>query len=174
MRISLHLITSNQGLEEIKELYLNSFPAYERREFNELEKQLEKSYNQIFQVRLNQIIIGFISLWNFDDFVFVEHFAIYPNQRGKGYGKLVVQEVMDTTSKPIVLEVEPPIDEDSIRRVRFYCNFGLSILPQVYMQPSYDGVKPGVELKLMTNYNLPTDTWVMNCIRKIVASVYSL
>jgi hypothetical protein len=87
---------------------------------------------------------------------------------------MVVQAVMDTTSKPIVLEVEPPVDEDSIRRVRFYSSLGFSILPQVYMQPSYDGVKPSVELKLMTNYNLPTDTWVMSCIRIIIASVYSL
>jgi RimJ/RimL family protein N-acetyltransferase len=174
MRISLRLITSNLELEEIKGIYINSFPANERREFNELEKQLEKSDNQIFQVRLKQITIGFISLWNFDDFVFVEHIAISSSQRGKGYGKMVVQAVMDTTSKPIVLEVEPPVDEDSIRRVRFYSSLGFSILPQVYMQPSYDGVKPSVELKLMTNYNLPTDIWVMSCIRIIIASVYSL
>jgi ribosomal protein S18 acetylase RimI-like enzyme len=174
MDVGLHLITTSDELETIREIYLSSFPASERREFSELQKLLARPENQMFQVCTNQAIIGFISLWIFAEFVFVEHFAISSPQRGKGFGKTIMQRVMEVFAKPIVLEVEPPTDDVSSRRVRFYSGLGMSILPVVYIQPSYDGVKPPVELRLMTNYSQPTDAWVEHCVSIITSTVYSL
>jgi ribosomal protein S18 acetylase RimI-like enzyme len=174
MDIGLHLITSSDELETIREIYLSSFPASERREYSELEKQLVRSENQMFQVRSNKAVIGFLSLWIFAEFVFIEHLAISSTQRGKGFGKTIMQRVMEIFAKPIVLEVEPPTDDVSRRRVRFYSGLGMSILPVVYIQPSYDGVKPPVELRLMTNYSQPTDAWVEHCVSIITSTVYCL
>ncbi|NHB67173.1 GNAT family N-acetyltransferase [Perlabentimonas gracilis] len=174
MALTFQQVVSVHDLEQIRELYVNSFPAYERREFNELVTQLSKPNFKIFRVLNINVNVGFISIWNFIDFTFVEHFAVSPEHRGRGVGKEVMTTLVRNEEKPIVLEVEPPIDDLSIRRVKFYKELGFAILPQVYMQPSYDGVKPQVELRLMTTHPAIAKERVAQWVKTIASNVYCL
>ena len=172
MMLSLQQVMSVHDLEQIKDLYINSFPAHERREFYELVNQLSKPNFRIFRVAHISVIVGFISVWDFIDFTFVEHFAVSPKHRGLGLGTQVMNTLIGREEKPIVLEVEPPIDELSAKRVKFYSKFGFVILPQVYIQPSYSSNKPAVEMRLMPNYLAASAEWINQCINTITCNVY--
>lgn len=172
MAIQFGLISSVNDLDAVRELYINSFPAHERREFYELVNQLSKPNFRIFRVAHISVIVGFISVWDFIDFTFVEHFAVSPKHRGLGLGTQVMNTLIGREEKPIVLEVEPPNDFVSKKRVKFYSKFGFVILPQVYIQPSYSSNKPAVEMRLMTNYLAASAEWINQCISTITCNVY--
>jgi ribosomal protein S18 acetylase RimI-like enzyme len=149
LQISFKKIESEAEFEVIKNLYLTAFPPNERREFDELTKQI---YNYECYVNLildDEKVAGFIIFWNFNEFVFLEHFAIEPGLRGLGTGEKTLTEIKALNKKTIILETEPPADEMSRRRIRFYERNGFHILEKHYLQPSYDGKKPEVEMKLM-------------------------
>lgn len=175
MEISLKKIEEEHEFEAVKGLYLSAFPPEERREYNELKQQLyveECAVNLIFA---NKEIAGFCILWNFTDFVFLEHFAIESALRGQGVGERVLTLIRETFNKPVILETEPPLAEISTCRVNFYLRNGFQILDKPYLQPSYDGIKPEIELKLMSTKpdltNIQLDGYI-SVIRKKVYNTF--
>jgi ribosomal protein S18 acetylase RimI-like enzyme len=172
MNIQLFRIRNSADLLKIKILYEDSFPNNERREFYELEAQILKPENEIYTIARNGKTLGFVSIWNFNDFVFIEHFAIDPECRGQGIGSDAIKLIIGSYSKPFVLEVEPPKDEVSIKRINFYKRLGFKLVDKLYMQPSYDGVKPEVELRLMLTVDNYTDDRLNNCTSLIRSKVY--
>lgn len=87
-----------------------------------------------------------------------------PHFRDKGVGKEVVRKLLSSTTKLVLNEIEPPANNQGKRRIKFYSNLGFNLLDWNYMQPSYDGMKPQVEFRLMrTLNNLSTsalDKWI--------------
>ncbi|HCX98617.1 MAG TPA: GNAT family N-acetyltransferase [Bacteroidales bacterium] len=164
MPIRLERSQSEGELLALKNLYENSFPPEERREHSQLVVLLSNPSCHINHVYHNDVLAGLITFWHFNEFVYVEHFAILPHFRDKGVGKEVVRKFLSSIIKPVLIEVEPPADYQGKRRVKFYSNLGFTLLDRVYVQPSYDGVKPQVELRLMcTLGNLSTsvlDKWI--------------
>lgn len=71
-----------------------------------------------------------MSVWNFEDFVYVEHLAVAKEAQGKSYGTKIMKDLMDSTNKQIVLEVEDPnhlSESERIngrRRIKFYNRLG--------------------------------------------------
>ena len=55
--------------------------------------------------------VGFITYWDFDSFYYVEHFATNPALRNGGYGKRTLEYLCNYLKRPIVLEVERPVEE---------------------------------------------------------------
>ena len=51
---------------------------------------------------------------------FIEHFAISPSMRCKGLGSKMLKEFISSQDLPIILEVELPEDEISLKRIKFY------------------------------------------------------
>jgi ribosomal protein S18 acetylase RimI-like enzyme len=93
---------------------------------------------------------GFCIIWDFTEFVYLEHFAIEPDVRGLGIGEGTLALIKANFDKPVILETELPLDEISSRRIKFYKRNGFRVLYRHYLQPSYDGIKPEVEMKLMS------------------------
>lgn len=155
MQISLKKIESEAEFEAIKNLYLSAFPPKERREFDDLKKQIYDKDCNVNLILVGEKIAGFVILWNFDQFVFLEHFATEPGLRGLGIGEKTLSEIKRQFQKTVILETELPNDELSQRRIRFYERNGFHKLNRTYFQPSYGANKPEVELKLMsTNVDL--------------------
>lgn len=71
---------------------------------------------------LDDKIINYFCYWNFDDFIFGEHFAILKPLRDKGLGTAFLKFFVENIDKTIIIEVERPFDEDSKRRINFYKN----------------------------------------------------
>jgi ribosomal protein S18 acetylase RimI-like enzyme len=151
MEIQLKKTATLSELELIRNLYLIAFPANERRSFEGFQQQfIREEACSIFIVKDLKGTVGFCTLWEFDSFSFIEHMAIFPEVRGKKIGEAVLSLLINKRKSPLLLEAEPPADEISRRRISFYQRNGFHLLDKHYIQPSYDGVTPGPELRLMT------------------------
>lgn len=147
--------TTDPGYEFVEELMHYSFPEVERRD-NEAQRR-NTDHNSLFTVNLvtdededgNLINVGFITVWTFEDFHYLEHFATDPKIRNKGYGKKIMSQLLDSISGLIVLEVEEPEDELTSRRVAFYERCGFKICPNDYIQPAYRPEGESIPLKIM-------------------------
>lgn len=151
------------------DLYESAFPAVERRDATAL-KNAMKSENkfQVSALLKEDGFVGFFNDWHFDDFVYVEHFAISPELRGKCIGTEVVNHYLQNTCLPIVFEVEKPDNEMAKRRIALYERLGCCLLPFDYAQPYYDGSGKLFPMLLMTN----NDSFVSQNVHRIKSSIY--
>ena len=125
----------------MEQLMTASFPSEEYRALKEMKRYTDIKpdfYNNI--IFHNETPIGFLTYWDFNQFYYVEHFAIDPAQRNGGHGKNVLNHLCQLLNHPIVLEVETPDEEMAIRRINFYKRHGFALWEKPYLQPPY---KPG-------------------------------
>ena len=132
-------------------LYESSFPPEERRDWNKMKQiPLEKGFC-FYAVEQDGDFVGIISLWEFDEFVYAEHFAVREDMRNKGLGTDILQKVLRKYDKPVVLEIEPPVSSTAKRREEFYKRNGFFLYDDYYFQPPYDDNSSGTELKIMSS-----------------------
>ena len=129
--------TDIEFLKFIERIYTESFPPDERRDFSDVISDENKA-------------VGFISYWEWNDFSYVEHFAVDSSCRGSGYGATAMTELLKRINNPAVLEVEKPLDDISQRRIRFYERLGFVLCTRPYTQPPYSSEKQPLELYLMS------------------------
>lgn len=152
MIYSRQLTSQSPEWEVLRRIYEDSFPADERRDYDSLLQlvETEDSFN-MEAVYLDDMVVGFISSWRFDEWRYIEHFAVDAAMRGSGIGQVVLRNFVESDTLPVVLEVEPPIDEMCRRRVDFYTRQGFVLHDSYrYIQPPYDSGRNEVELRLMT------------------------
>ena len=83
--------------------------------------------------------------------LFVEHFASAEELRGRGIGSAVMNALLKQAGKAmVVLEVEPPADELSSRRVELYRRLGFTLNEGSYFQPAFYGNPEPLPLMLMS------------------------
>ncbi len=126
-----------------------AFPYEERRDISDQRECLNNKFFKFFEIFDNENDVGFIALWDFPEFVFIEHIAIDEEVRAGGYGSKTIELVKETYKKPIILEAEAPETEQQIKRIRFYDRLGFKINSYDYEQPSYHGGE-GVPLKILS------------------------
>jgi GNAT superfamily N-acetyltransferase len=80
----------------------------------------------------------------------VEHFAVNPVLRNGGVGSRMLKALKEDAEKMIILEVEPPIEEIAVRRVRFYERNGFFFNDYPYIQPSMGEGRKETPLFLMS------------------------
>lgn len=117
--------------------------------------------------RLERNVNGFIVVWELDDIVFFENFAIERHMRGKGLGGLLFDLVMKNTTKPIVLEVEPPVKFSQKRRVSFYENHKMIFNNYDYLMPPLKTGNEFLPLNLMS-YPRPLKGRDFNFVKEII------
>lgn len=138
-------------LDVVWDIFTEAFPPDLRRSFDEQKGLLDHlNYKLVPKYGNGRSPVGFISLWDFEKFVFVEHFAVKKGLRGRGYGRRIMKDLLMHSGKSIVLEVEKPATNIDARRIKFYNGLGFRLNQYKYQQPSYwAGGKP-VELLLMS------------------------
>lgn len=139
---------------KIYDIMKESFPYDEIRSFEAQEKLLEHKNYKILTLEENNDLLGFLAIWYFADFIFLEHFAISPNHRNKGLGNKILQELQNYSSKKIILEVEHPTTDISIKRIDFYKRCGFNLFDFDYIMPAYSKNHKDVPLMIMSNANL--------------------
>ncbi len=122
----------------MEDLIVQSFPPEEYRRLTELQIFTDKKGDFHNNVVLDgDNMIGIITYWDFEDFCYVEHFAIHPKVRNNGYGSKVLDCICRKLSTPLVLEVEIPDNEIARRRIEFYKRNGFTLWDREYFQPPY-------------------------------------
>ena len=101
---------THSSLKKIQSLYEHEFPERERRDFSQLLTLLEVDNMQLIAITGESMVIGFLIQWEFEEFIYLEHFSIDSSQRGKNYGSTVIKQIIRDNQKLLLLEVEPPHD----------------------------------------------------------------
>ena len=141
-----------------KDLFESAFPDEERPPFGELKNRNTDKFH--FMVATNDDgdePIGILTYWTFDDFVYIEHFAIDEDLRNQGLGKAVFLNFLSQQHDQVVLEIELPNTEEADHRLEFYQSMGFFQNPQPYIQPSYHNDGRTVPMILMSKYELDDD-----------------
>ncbi len=147
----------SQNLDEInfsKDLYEQSFPKEERRDFLlnlNIYQTSPLSLNIIYD---NQIKVGILNMWDFDDFFYIEHLAVSEQYRNKKIASKVLEQ-LNAQNKLIILEVELSTDELSRRRIGFYERNLFTIQPYTYFQPPYRKGENRIKMHIMANTQKP-------------------
>ena len=117
---------------------------------------------------------GFLNLWNFDDFIYIEHLATLPALRNRGIGTAALRLLFTQINKPCVLEADPPVTEIAARRIAFYALLGFELWNRDYIQPAYSKGKRPLHLRLMVRGPL---TEIRDCgrtVKTLYKEVYGL
>lgn len=176
MEIVFHRIhdTDSDEYKQMEKLLTIAFPKEEYRELAELRTLTERNHkfhnNLIYD---NSTFVGLITYWDFGSFFYIEHFAIIPEMRNHGYGKIVMEKVKEVLHSPIVLEVECPTEEMSRRRIGFYERQGFLLWKSEYMQPPYRPGEDFLDLFIMAYGNIDEGVDFENVKRTIHKEVYN-
>ena len=152
--ISLSSI-SESGLEQVRELYESSFPLAERRDWQQFVYLFHNEpRSRCMAITDDGIFRGFVCHWLFEDYVYVEHFAVMPEYRDKGIGAAALEALRTQYGKPLFLEAENPehcADKAlAERRLAFYERCGFRVFNTDYEQPIYRAGDDMVPLYLLT------------------------
>lgn len=158
----------------VENLLVTAFPPEEYRELSEWRKYTDHNdrfyNNMIFD---GDTPVGLITYWDFDSFYYVEHFAIDPALRNGGYGKKTLDTLCKQLSRPIVLEVEMPLEEMAQRRINFYQRQGFILWEKEYKQPPYKAGDDFLPMYLMVRGDLQCEQDFESIKNRIHKEVYN-
>lgn len=144
-------IMNLEMFDMIYEMMQNSFPIDEYRPYLEQKKLLSLSNYKIYVLREYSEILGFVALWDFSQFIYLEHLAISHLHQNKGLGSMILKEIYSKFDKLICLEVEPPITFISKKRVDFYIRNNFYFNDHLIIQPPLAVNQKPLSLYLITS-----------------------
>lgn len=141
-----------EAFGQIFSIMQDSFPKDEYRPFAEQQALLRHPGYQIYILpeKETEIIKAFVAVWRFTELTFIEHFAVNPAFRNQGLGTVMLQELKHFITGRICLEVEPPENDLSRRRIAFYQRNGFFLNQMPYIQPAISKGKKPLPLFIMT------------------------
>lgn len=157
-------------------LYNEAFPADERRVY-EHEKDLDTFINEhhgkfhafvaldgegaVVDGKVeggDDLFLGFLSYWTFKGYVYIEHFAVSGEHRGKRIGSMMLEHLFKEAGENVLIEVEHPDTTDAERRIRFYERHNFTARRSFdYIQPPYAKDRKPVPMLLMTHGDVKLD-----------------
>ncbi len=157
----------------VRGLYEGAFPVDERRDFGEWMRLLEERPEfRAYAIYESRTAVGFVTLWELEEWRFAEHFAVDPARRGGGIGAAAFGELLNMEIRPLILEVEPPEDDLKRRRIGFYERLGMRLHADYeYVQPAYSAERKALPMRLMT-FGVPVDTDLDVPVKLIYENVY--
>ena len=142
-----------EDFDTIFEIMEKSFPDDEYREYEEQRALFsipEYSVYVVDERAGNGSVKAFSAVWEFDEFMYIEHLAVNPDSRNGGIGASILRALQNMSDKPICLEVEFPENELARRRIGFYSRNGFALNNYPYIQPPMSAGKNPVPLLIMT------------------------
>lgn len=130
-------------------LYRISFPEHEQREAASQARILADPAYHFCLAREDGDFVGLVLYWSGAPGLYVEHLCILPERRNSGYGAGVLA-CLKEEGRPIILEIDPPVDALSRRRRGFYQRCGFVENPYAHVHPPYHRGNAGHELVVMT------------------------
>lgn len=142
--------TSGALMDAAMTLYRASFPNHELRLWNDQKAVMSDPAYHFDMCLMNGTLAGLILYWDFGSYVYVEHFCVEPALRGHGLGTLILRQLAQQNSKPIILEIDPLIDDIARRRRDFYVRCGYVQNGYKHIHPPYQLANLGHELIVMS------------------------
>lgn len=160
--------------DDAMNVYQSSFPIFEQRTMKDQIDALEDNRYYCTVICDNDIFIGLLFYWKFENYIYIEHLAISPNLRGQNYGSKILT-VFCKENPNTILEIDPPIDKVSINRLHFYSKLGFKLQPFTHVHPPYRNGNHGHDLKILSfNRDLEQEEYdKFNVFLKNIVMIYS-
>ena len=142
---------NGKDFDKVFTILEESFPKDEYRTYEKQKALLDDARYTIYIIPDRDEVKAFIAVWQFDDFAFVEHFAVNQAYRNQGLVSIILQELMKKLPCMICLEVELPETDFAKRRIGFYERNGFALNDYPYVQPAMVEGKKELPLKIMTS-----------------------
>ena len=137
--------------EEAMAIYEASFPPFEKRSEEDQLAAMEDPNFYATVVKDEDKVVGILFYWLFDNTAYIEHLAIAERLRGQNYGTKILDTFCPTQEK-VLLEIDPPVDDVSIKRLGFYEGRKFRMQPFKHIHPPFKKACGDYELKVMS-YN---------------------
>ena len=147
MRIERMNTPEHPLYERAMELYHGSFPAHELREAPSQQTILHDPAYHFDLLFDGEHFVGEVLYWEIAGFFYIEHFCILPELRNRHYGQTALELLHGA---PLILEIDPPVDDISIRRKKFYERCGFVPNSYRHIHPPYHRGSSGHELVVMS------------------------
>lgn len=121
---------------QVWELYESSFPTAEKRREEDHIRAFSNPMFHPMSAWENNELIGILFYWEWDNYRYLEYLAVNPKLRGKSYGSQLLRH-LSSKGHTIILEIDPLINEISVRRLQFYERAGYTLTPYRYMHLPY-------------------------------------
>ena len=131
-------------------LYGVSFPAHEQREAASQSRILGDARYHFELIFDGEEFVGDLLYWDMSNYAYVEHFCILPGKRSRRYGERTLAQ-LGRAGKPVILEIDPPVDAISVRRRGFYERCGYFENPFPHIHPPYHAGNRGHDLVIMSS-----------------------
>ncbi len=128
--------TAQAGWNEVMAIYEQAFPICERWPDGAYRRALEDPLFEADGIWTRGRIGGLLFHWRGPAFRYLEHLAVTPELRGHDLGSQVLRAFCRREGR-VILEIDPPTDEISIRRQGFYERNGFVANPYMYIHPSF-------------------------------------
>ena len=128
---------SDKGWAEAWDLYEESFPRCERWNAQGYDRAFGDPRFEADGIWRGEEFIGILFHWNAGAYRYVEHLAVSPALRGQNMGSKALTAFCRKVGR-VILEIDPPVDDISIRRRHFYERLGFVANPYEYIHPSLD------------------------------------
>ena len=117
-------------------LYEESFPVAERRKMED--HLLACTDERFFPLSAwdGGRLAGLLFFWEWKGYRYLEHLAVTPELRGQGYGSEMLRYLRDS-EQTIILEIDPLVNELSVRRLQFYERAGFTLTPYRFVHLPY-------------------------------------
>ncbi len=135
-----------------------AFPITELREKDRQKALLKEPCYRLYGVPVDNEMRAVFAVWEIEDFLYIEHFAVREDCRNGGFGGQLLDRLIAETGKPAVLEVEVPEDEMTRRRIGFYERHHFVYNTYPYLQPPMRSGQSMLPLMLMTTPDAINET----------------
>lgn len=136
----INIIPSESKLwEQAWRLYTESFPEHERRRISSHVLAVDDPHFHTRVAIENGNLLAILFHWTLGDKrTYIEHIAVNAQMRGRNIGSTILHNFIDQNpDTTVILEIDPPVDEVSERRLAFYEKAGFRNTGFLYTHPSY-------------------------------------
>ena len=146
----IRLLSKNDTyFEETWEIYEQSFPIFEQRLLDDQVNAMLRNEFSFTAIVEDEQVIAMIGYWTWDRYQYVEHLAVHRSMRGRQIGTRILNDLAKQ-GKTIILEIDPPVDKLSVRRLHFYESVGFKLNDYIHIHPPYRKAYHGHELKVLS------------------------
>lgn len=135
--------------KQVWNLYESSFPLAERRREEDHLRACENPMFFPLSAWEGSQLLGLLFYWEWDAYRYLEYLAVSPELRGQGFGSQLLRHLKDS-DHTIILEIDPLINELSVRRLQFYERAGFTLTPYRFVHLPYRREAQPIELLILS------------------------
>ena len=142
--------TTDKWYDDFLKIYSTSFPIHEQRDNEQQKEAFKNEHYHLICLIESEKLHSFICYWEFENYVYIEHFAVNNKLRGQNIGSGTLSLFKQEINKTIILEIDPVKDKVSAKRLRFYEKSGFKVNAYRHHHPPYNSNYPPHELAVLS------------------------